>query len=470
MNPRGQAVTEKRFFPASIIDDITYCTDRAYANLSLNYAWIFTLEGEVSTDVCQRALDGALLVYPKARCILVNRYPSYKRWFRHCWQYTDTPVTDILEEIQLPPSHADSEEAVTYYINNHARFSIDLSYQVPLKVVLLRTPLRVFLFFIIHHAVADGLGSFFFIQKFIQCYEDIVYQRAQAPSNEPNFDGMSLPEVNFQWSNFSPRYLRPHFRYFALMRREPSLSLFPHKTAGITGDFLAAVRTLTPPQLEAIRRATNRYTATINDYLLASMFKTIKTWSQLWTDQSNRIYITVPMSLRTPEDHTLSNILSGVTVSLQPAQIGDREEMLPLIRQELNTMVNSNMPRTVINLSSLLKPLPIPLRIRITKYSTPGIAPSIVISNMGVLSPNPAHRDQDGFDYMGPARICNIHGMPPVGAWPMLFICTYNKRMIFNLSFLNSYFSPETGGRFLDAFLEEIITPVEKNDGLGSLC
>ena len=275
---------------------------------------------------------------------------------------------------------------------------------------------------------------------------------------ESNFDVISSPEVKFRWSNFSPRYLRPHFRHFSLMRTEPSLSLFPHETKGISGDFLATARNLTPPQLEAIRNTTKRYKSTINDYLLASMFKTIKTWSQKWTDQSNRIYITVPISLRSPEDRTLSNILSGVTVSLKPAQICDKEEMLPLIRKEINTMVNNNMPRTVINLSSLLKPLPIPLRIRIMKYSTPGIAPSIVISNMGVLSPNPAHRDEDGFDYMGPARICNIHGMPPVGAWPMLFICTYNKRMIFNLSFLNSYFSPETGGRFLNSFLGEIIS------------
>ena len=458
-------MTKKRFFPASIVDDITYCTDRAYANLSLNDAWILTLEGEVSTEVSQRALDDTLHFYPKARCILVNTYPSYKRWFRHCWQHTNTTGKDILEEVQLPPSHASSEEAVNYYINNHARFSIDLSYQVPLKVVLLRAPLRVFLFFIMHHAVADALGGFFFIQKFIQCYEDILYQRVQAPPSQANFDGISSPEVTFRWSDFIPRNLRPHFRQFSLMRREPSLSLFPHKTEGISGDFLATVRNLTPSQLEVIRNTSKRCTSTINDYLLAGMFKTIKTWSQKWTDQSNRIYITVPMSLRSPEDHTLSNTLSGVTVSLKPAQIGDKEEMLPLIRNEINTMVNSNMPGTLINLSSLLKPLPIPLRIRIMNYSTPGIALSIVISNVGVISPNPAHRDEDALALAWGIAVGNIHFIPPVGAWPMLFICTYNKRMLLNLSFLNSYFSRETGGAFLDSFLKEMVSPADRNEG-----
>jgi NRPS condensation-like uncharacterized protein len=450
--------TKQQFFPTSIVDDITYCTDRAYPNLSLNYAWIFTLEGEVHTDVAQMALDRAFDYYPKCKCILVNRYPSYKRWFRYRWKYTETSGKDILEEIQLPGSHASSEEAVNYYINNHARFSIDLSYEVPLKVVLLRTPQRVFLFVIMHHAVGDGPGSFFFIQKFIQCYEDILYQRVQEPHDEFNASVISSPEIRFQWSHLSPRYLRPHFRHFSLMRTEPPLHLFPNETEGTSGDFLATVRSLTPPQLEAIRNTTKMYQSTINDYLLASMFKTIKKWSQKWTAQGDRIYITVSASLRSPEDRTLSNIVSGVTVSLKPELIGDKEELLPLIRKEVNTMINNNMPGTVINLSSLLKPIPISLREHIIKYSTPGFASSIVLSNMGVLSPNPAHKDEDGFDYMGPARICNIHQMATVAARPMLFTCTYNKRMIFNLSFLNSYFSLETGERFLDSFLEEIIT------------
>ncbi|MBW1853591.1 MAG: hypothetical protein JRJ00_02755, partial [Deltaproteobacteria bacterium] len=436
---------ERRLFPASIVDELPYCVEGFARDLHLVYTWIVTLEGEVSTDVTHRARDRAFSYYPKCKCILVNNYPSYQRWFRHCWQYTNTTGKDILEEIQLPPSHASSEEAVTYYINNHARFSIDLSYQVPLKVVFVRTPQRVFLFFIMHHAVADALGGFCFIQKFIQCYEDILYQRVQESPNKSAFDGISSPDVKFQWSSFFPRNLRPNFRHFSLMRTEPPLSLFPHKTEGISGDFLATVRYLTPSQLEAIRNTTKRCKSTINDYLLAGMFKIIKTWSQKWTDQSNRIYITVPMNLRSPEDHTLSNTLSGVTVSLKPAQIGDKEELLPLIRKEINTMVNSNMPKTIINLLSLLKSLPIPLRIRTMKYSALSLALSIVLSNVGVISPNPAHRDKNGFDYMGPARISNIHFIPPVGAWPMLFICTYNKSMILNLSFLNSYFSRETG-------------------------
>ena len=76
---------ERRLFPASIVDDITYCMDRAFTTLSLNYAWIFTLEGEVDTEVFQKALDHTFDYYPKGKCTLSNSYPSYKHWFRHCW-------------------------------------------------------------------------------------------------------------------------------------------------------------------------------------------------------------------------------------------------------------------------------------------------------------------------------------------------------------------------------------------------
>ena len=448
---------ERRLFPASIVDDITYCMDRAYTDLSINYAWILTLEGEVSTEACQEALDDTLNYYPKSKCILTNNYSSYKRWFQHCWEYTEVTGKDILEEFTVTDSPFTSEEAVNYYVNNHSRFSTDLASHVPLKVVLMRTSQKVFLFLIMHHALADGLGGFFFIQKFIQYYEDILYQREKEPPNEPARQVIASPEVRFRWSHLSPRYLRPYFQNFFLMRREPPLNLFPHKTAGITGQFNATVRKLPPQQFETVRSTAKKFGSTINDYLLAAMFQTIKKWSREWIKQSDRVYINVPMNLRSPEDRTLSNILSGVTISLKPDSIGDQQEMLPLIRQELTTMINQNMAQTLINLSSLLKPVPIPLRIGIMKNSNQSFVLSIVLSNMGVLSPNPAHKDKEGFHYMGSARICNIHGIPAVGSWPMLLLYTYNNQMIFNMSFLDSYFSSKTAGSFIDSFLGEII-------------
>jgi hypothetical protein len=186
------------------------------------------------------------------------------------------------------------------------------------------------------------------------------------------------------------------------------------------------------------------------------MFQTLKKWCREWIASSDRIYINVPMSLRPPEDRTLSNILSGVTMSLQPASITAKEEMLPLIRKEISALTASNIAETLIYFSALIKPLPIFLRRSFLKRNAPSYAPTIVLSNMGILSPNPSHKDEEGFHYMGSARIRDLYGIPAVGAWPMLLLYTYINRMIFNMSFLESYFPPETAGRFIDSFLGEL--------------
>lgn len=447
---------ERRLFPTSIVDDITYCVDKASPSLVLNYAWILTLEGEVNTEIFLKALDKTLSYYPKSRCILTDEYPSYKRWFRYCWKLTGCEGKDIFREMALPDAHFTFEDALNYYVDNHASLAIDLSSHIPLKVLLFRQPGRAYLFFIMHHAAADGLGGFFFIQKFIQYYEAILYGREESNGPAVNFEDISLPDVRLRWSDFSPRLLRPFLQNLFLMLKEPALNAYPGKTKAIIGKFNATVRQTPPHRLGGIRDTSKQYGSTVNDYLLAAMFQTIKKWSREWITPSDRIYINVPMSLRSPEDRTLSNILSGGTISLKPESISVKEAMLPLIRKEIATLAASNIAETLIDFSSLLKPLPVFLRKSILKRNAPSYAPTIVLSNMGVLSPNPSHKDEEGFHYLGSARICDLYGIPAVGAWPMLLLYTYNNRMIFNMSFLESYFSPETAGRFIDSFLEEL--------------
>ncbi len=449
-------MNESRLFPVSIVDDITHCMDKAYPSLVLNYAWMLTLEGEVSTEILLNALDKTMDCYPKSRCVLTDEYPSYKRWFRYCWKLTGCTGKDIFRETVLPDAQFTFEDALTYYVDHHASLAIDLSSHIPLKVLLFRQPGRAYLFFIMHHAAADGLSGFFFIQQLIRYYEDMLYGRKEAHAPAVKFEDISLPDVRFRWRCFSPRRLRPFFENFFLTLKEPALNTYPGKTKVITGKFNATVRQIPPDRLAEIRRTSKQCGSTVNDYLLAAMFQAIKKWCCEWMMPSDRIYINVPMSLRSPDDRTLSNILSGVTMSLKPGSITVKEEMLPLIRKEIAALAASNIAETLIHFSSLLKPLSLFLRRSFLKRNASSYAPTIVLSNMGILSPNPSHKDEEGFHYLGNARITNLHGIPAVGAWPMLLLYTYNDRMIFNMSFLESYFPPETAGKFIDSFLGEL--------------
>ena len=55
----------RRLFPASVVDELSYSVEGVASGLHFVYAWIVTLEGEVSTDVTHRALDRAFNYYPK---------------------------------------------------------------------------------------------------------------------------------------------------------------------------------------------------------------------------------------------------------------------------------------------------------------------------------------------------------------------------------------------------------------------
>jgi len=446
----------ERFFPASIVDDITYCVERAYPGLVLNYAWILSLEGEVSSEMLLKSLDKTMDFYPKSRCVITDAYPSHRRWFRYRWKLTECRARDIFRETVPADAHFTFEDALGYYVEHHASLAIDLSSHIPLKVLLFRQPGRAYLFFIMHHAAADGLGGFFFIQKCIRYYEEMLRGGGAEHTPAVNFKDLSLPDVRFRWRDLAPRRLGPFFRNSFLMFKEPALNSYPAKAKAIIGKYNTTVRQLPPDRLAGIRRTAKQYGCTVNDYLVAAMFLSMKKWCREWITPSDRIYINVPMSLRSPEDRTLSNILSGVTLSLKPGSIGAREDMLPLIRKEIAALAESHIAEMLINVSSLLKPLPVRARTSLLKRTALGYAPTIVLSNMGILAPNPAHRDEEGFHWMGGARIRDLYGIPAVGAWPMLLLYTYNDRMIFNLSFLESYFPPETAGRFIDSFLGEL--------------
>jgi hypothetical protein len=70
---------------------------------------------------------------------------------------------------------------------------------------------------------------------------------------------------------------------------------------------------------------------------------------------------------------------------------------------------------------------------------------------------NPPHKDEEGFQYMGPARITGSNVVTAAIPWPQILIHTYNNRMEVSLSVLRSHFSLETAQEFLDRYVEELL-------------
>ena len=100
--------TKQKFFPASILDEAGYLLERSI-QCSITFAANITMEGEVNSNILQKALDATLNYYPKCKCVLVKDSPSIKHWVLVIkWEYRNVSSADIFEEIQDLKPDADT--------------------------------------------------------------------------------------------------------------------------------------------------------------------------------------------------------------------------------------------------------------------------------------------------------------------------------------------------------------------------
>jgi hypothetical protein len=53
------------------------------------------------------------------------------------------------------------------------------------------------------------------------------------------------------------------------------------------------------------------------------------------------------VNLRSPEDSTVGNIFPGFNISFRPGLIGEKQEMVRLIRKELISTMENDIARTI---------------------------------------------------------------------------------------------------------------------------
>ncbi len=293
---------KKQFFNASIVDELAHLMEKPL-NTSLTQGWTFALEGEVSSGAIREALDECLMLYPKLKCTITREYPSLKRAFRYCWKYQEGITSSaIFREIEdLNPDHAD-RDILSYYTECHASHHVDITREPPIKVLLIRqTGGRSSLIFFVHHAGVDGIGFLIFFQSFIQFYEDSVYGRKKESGGTPDFNGIAKPHIPFQWKHYLPQHFSIYMKYGILKEQERVAHQDGADAGGSIEKLLAVARELSPEQFKALRASAKGHQVTINDYLLASMFQTVKKWNERHHEPPGRIYLDVPVNLRSPK-------------------------------------------------------------------------------------------------------------------------------------------------------------------------
>lgn len=443
---------KNQFFPTSPVDEFGYLTELS-TPYSFTLGGTITLEGEINADIVCEALDTTLNYYPKFKCMLVKDYPSVKHWFRYRWKYQNISSTDILEEVDDSNSGGTDRDAVSYVRHYYPSHTVDITRETPLKVMLIRNPGCVHLLFFMHHVSADGISFIFLTQQFIESYEDIFYQRKKKIQPIPDLEAISEPAISFRWDHLSPKLILPFLQHIALTKKEPPVPLYPKDEGDGVKTLIAFVKELSPRQLNHIRTNAKKHRTTINAYLLATLFQAVTRWNQQWNASAGRLYLSVPVNLRSPEDRRVGNFVSQFYLTRRSEEVSGATDTLFRTIQLEQTLMLESVNRHV-QLTWFLKPIPLPLKMLLFKQRTPPDGATLILSNIGRCHPNPHHTDAAGYHYMGPARIRNIHCIAPPIPWPQVDIITYNERMSMSLSVMRSCFSLEDAEHFLDMFIE----------------
>jgi NRPS condensation-like uncharacterized protein len=448
-------MSTNQFFPASIVDELAHLMEKPL-NTSITQGWTFSLEGEVSSSAVREALDRCLALYPKLKCRLTRDYPSLRRLFRYSWNYRELTSADIFQEIEDSDPNRSTKDILSYYRDYHASHHIDITREFPIKVLLIKQPERSSLIFFVHHAAVDGIGFLIFFESFVEFYEDTFYQREKKPADKPDFRGISKPPIPVQWKHFLPQHSAVYRKYGVLEEQEWVAHQDGEEAGNSMEKLLAIDRELSPDQFKTLRVTAKKHQVTINDYLLASMFHTVKSWNQQRNQQPGRIYLDVPVNLRSPEDRTIGNIMCGFRIFLPSRLMGDKEATLKSVKEKRSFMMKQNVARKMVEFAWFLRPLPLAIKKLLYNRHPRTYCPTLTMSNVGICNPNPSHQDENGFQYLGAARIRSMCFIGYAAPWPQLIVLTYNNRLNISLSVFRSQFSLESAQAFLNAFIDEI--------------
>lgn len=447
---------KQQFFPASIIDEVAYYMEGA-GNTTVTYGWILTLKGEVDSEIAREALQFTFNYYPKNKCILSKDYPSYKRWFRYCWKYRDSIDHQAIFEERNVPNPDPEKDPVSYFRELYVPNRIDVTRHIPLKLILIRKPEEVLMLFFHNHILSDGRGLLGLLAKFIQFYEDIFYQRNKE-AVIPDFQSIPLPDINPPWKDCSRKHLNIFFRKTMLFLREPVVEVQHNGGTEPTGGLMVVARVLSPDQFKILKSIAKEYQSTMNDYMIATMFQTMKKWNAKRGGRLGRFYINVPVSLRSPDDITLSNTLGGIVIAPDPEAMDNKRELLSRVREQRIFLHENDAAKIDPALAWPFKFIPHKLKELLFKHHSHALYPSLCLSNIGICDYNPSHKDEEGFQYMGPAKIIGSNVVTAAIPWPQIVIHTYNSRMEVSLSAFRSHFSLDAAKTFLDEYIKELLT------------
>jgi NRPS condensation-like uncharacterized protein len=448
-----QAMAESgtpRLFPLSLTPLEKFFLADVRASHPMTF-WVYLeLAGNVDAEKIQTAYCAALRRHP-----LLRAYARPGRKGRLYWTEADDSAARITWLATDEPIEFTADER------------IDLAVEPGLRMWIERGEERTRLSLEFHHACCDGTGAYRFIGDLLAFYGQAFEETAESSTVEPCETSQLRGRLGLQvdlWR--TRRYFALAKRGFgqlaALVRNRPS-QLRGRRKPGSAVPVRPAVffAGMTAADSQSLRRVAIASSATLNDLLIAALFRTLAAWNDQVGKRSAKSFarVMMPVDLRTGDERGMpaACLTSYTFLTHRLGECVDRVKILGAVSRDTAVIKSSAAAMVfadaVAIAGSAPKVLPLVL-------SAPLSLASAVLSNPG----DPSRRftatlpRRDGLIVSGNLVLKEITGVPPLRPRTnaTFSVSGYGKRLTVSLRCHHSAFDADDARALLDLYMASL--------------
>ena len=422
------AGTPQRLFPLYLtpLEKLFYYDDRD--SHPMTFVIRLELSGTADRRALQAAIEAALVRHP-----LLHANVRRAKRNRLCWVAGEGvgPAVDW----------ADGTNSIVLERGER----IDLTHETGLRVWGRQVLDKVEITMQFHHACTDGIGAYRFIGDVLAFYGLSTCGDEAAPKLSEVDVGRLRRRVDLQVE------LWPTKRYFAMMvrgltqawrvvSRRPARLFFKAAGAPPTASFPRFISAaLDRDEHESLRENARGYGATLNELLLAILFRTLRDWRRDHQAARNagRLRIMMPVDLRRSEDfNTPAACLTSYSfLTRDETDCDDAADFVPSIHRETQRIISQRAGLQFADAVAIGFKPPGVMRLVL---NLPVSLATAVLSNVG----DPARRftsilpRRGGRVVAGNLVLDEVTGVPPIrpNTSAVFSIFTYRRRLVVSMA------------------------------------
>ncbi len=445
------------------------CFDETWLGIStpierIYFHMILYAKGEVDPARLDRALVSGIKRHPALRTTLRKGLLKRFRDLREDLGHNIVQFRDLTDPQEIAARGQTGEEA--YYdqvIRDWVNIPFKPEKELPFRVLVLkRRPADYSLVFSFLHYATDALHAFRFL---LEVFKDYNGELDSTPMPEDAIESHKANEIlelmrspRMKIRHFYPKIMSSLFHRFVIGLFQPPTRIY-HDRSGRSGEVAFLHRSMNAAELNNLETRLRALSVTLNDLLLAALYKTIEKWNLLHGKKSRKISIMVPVDLgRRFSHHVVSNQLSYVSPKTWPEDRADPKKLLKKVSLCTARVIRNGNAFSMVYFTYTLTVLT-STAVRIVGLlfiKTRVYVDSTLMTNVGRILLR--ERLKDGVPRLGDARLVDISGLTPVvTCWGLSMVTgIYDGHLNMALTYRPSMFSEQKANEFFDLFMKEV--------------